>query len=157
MRQGRPLEPLVLATLERETLTEWAHRPGTAQALAPRARIMVASAADHAHGAVAARVQITRQTVRNWLAQFLRQGLNGLLDEPRPGAPRTATDAEVEQVVRWTLGTTPKQATHWSTLLMAKLAALNQSTVSRIWCAFGLQPHRAEPFKLSADPSSSAR
>ncbi len=152
MRRGRPLEPLVLTTTERETLTHWARRPTTAQALALRARVILACAAGHPNGTVAARLSLTRQTVGKWRARFLRQRLDGLLDEPRPGAPRTVTDAQVERVVRWTLETTPKAATHWSTRLMAKRAGLSQSTISRVWRAFGLQPHRTETFKLSTDP-----
>ncbi len=152
MRRGRPLEPLVLTTSERETLARWARRPTTAQALALRARVVLACATGHPNDTVATRLQITRQTVGKWRARFLRQRLDGLLDEPRPGAPRTVTDTAVERVVRWTLETTPKHATHWSTRVMAKRAGLSQSTVSRIWRAFGLQPHRTETFTLSADP-----
>ena len=81
-----------------------------------------------------------------------RDRLDGLADEPRPGAPRTVTDADVERVVTRTLETKPKNATHWSTRGMAKATGMSQSAVSRIWRAFGLKPHRAETFKLSTDP-----
>src|SRR5262249_16362424 len=100
---------------------------------------------------------------RWWLGDFLfrrsldfyhrrRQRLPGLLDEPRPGAPRKITDAEVERVIALTLERTPRDATHWSTRAMAKRSGLSQTAVSRIWRAFGLQPHRSETFKLSKDP-----
>jgi transcriptional regulator with XRE-family HTH domain len=96
--------------------------------------------------------RVTRQTVGRWRARFVSRRLDGLLDEPRPGAPRTITDDQVEQVVRWTLETKPREATHWSTRAMAKRSGLSQSAVSRIWRAFALRPHRVETFKLSKDP-----
>src|SRR5262249_11787228 len=95
---------------------------------------------------------VTRQTVGRWRHRFVRKRLPGLLDEPRPGAPRKITDAEVERVIALTLARTPPDATHWSTRAMAKRSGLSQTPVSRIWRAFGLQPHRSETFKLSKDP-----
>jgi transposase len=95
---------------------------------------------------------VTRPTVGKWRARFLSQRLDGLLDEPRPGAPRTITDADVERVLARTLETLPRDATHWSTRAMAQASGLSQSAISRIWRAFGLQPHRTETFKLSQDP-----
>lgn len=71
---------------------------------------------------------------------------------PRSGGPRSVTDAQVANVVTRTPETTPKNATHWSTRAMTQEMGLSQSTVSRIWRAFGLQPHRTEGFKLSTDP-----
>jgi hypothetical protein len=85
-------------------------------------------------------------------AAFLGAGLNGLLDEPRPGAPRRVGDAQIEQVVRLTLERSPAAATHWSTRAMAKRSGLSQTMIGRIWRAFGLQPHRVEGFKFSKDP-----
>ena len=92
-----------------------------------------------------------KQTVGKWRTRFLARRVDGLLDEPRPGVPRTVTDAKVEEVVRLTLETKPREATHWSTRAMAARCDLSQSTVTRIWRAFGLQPHRTETFKLSPD------
>jgi transposase len=91
-------------------------------------------------------------TVGKWRRRFIEQRLDGLLDEPRPGAPRRMSDAEVERVITTTLETTPRAATHWSTRLLAKETGVSQSSVSRIWRAFGLQPHRVETWKLSKDP-----
>ena len=152
MRTGRPIAPLSLAAEERERLEEWARRPKTAQALAQRSRIVLECTAGRSNLAVASRLGITHQTVGKWRQRFLERRLDGLLDEPRPGAPRTVTDAQVERVVRVTLESTPADATHWSTRAMAKRCGLSQTMVSRIWRAFGLQPHRVEGFKLSKDP-----
>jgi transposase len=101
---------------------------------------------------VAGKLGITHQTVGKWRQRFLERRLDGLLDEPRPGAPRQVGDAQVERVVRLTLESIPADATHWSTRAMAKRSGLSQTMVSRIWRAFALQPHRVEGFKLSEDP-----
>ena len=101
---------------------------------------------------VAKKLHITGATVGKWRERFVRQRLEGLLDEPRPGAPRSITDAKVEEVVTQTLETMPANSTHWSTRLMADQVGLSQTAIARIWRAFGLQPHRAENFKLSKDP-----
>jgi transposase len=152
MRIGRPIPPLTLTDEERDTLERWARRPTTAQALAQRARVILACAANQPNTRVARQLRWTKQTVGKWRTRFLVRRLDGLLDEPRPGAPRSVSDAQVEQVVTLTLESKPRDATHWSTRAMATRCGLSQSTVSRIWRAFGLQPHRTETFKLSPDP-----
>lgn len=152
MARGRPKAELVLSCEEREELERWIRRPKSAQALALRARIVLLAAEGHSNLAVADRLDITHQTVGKWRGRFVSLRGAGLLDEPRPGVPRTVHDDEVERVVVKTLETTPKDATHWSTRAMAEACGLSQSTVSRIWRAFGLQPHRSETFKLSKDP-----
>ncbi len=152
MPRGRPMPPLILVAEERATLERWSRRPKTAQALAQRARIVLACAAETPNGAVAARERVTRQTVGRWRARFLSQRLDGLLDEPRPGAPRRITDSDVEHVLTLTLEHMPADATHWSSRALARKCGLSQSAVSRIWRAFALQPHRVEPFQLSRDP-----
>lgn len=152
MRTGRPKTKVVVSPPERKTLERWARRPKTAQALALRARIVLACAEGDFNSAIAARLSVTPQTVGKWRARFLAKRLDGLLDEPRPGAPRRIQDEHVEQVLSRTLESTPRDATHWSTRSMAKACGLSQSSVSRIWRAFALQPHRAQTFKLSKDP-----
>jgi len=152
MRLGRPLEPLVLTADERITLETWARRRTTAQALALRARLVLQAADGESNTVIARRERVTKATVGKWRSRFLRKRLDGLLDEPRPGVPRTITDADVEMVITTTLETTPRDATHWSTRSMAKAAGLSQSAISRIWRAFALQPHRVDTFKLSKDP-----
>src|SRR6266852_3134190 len=152
MRIGRPTPPVILTVDERETLEQWARRPKTAQALAQRARIVLACATEDTNGDIALAAGVTRQTVGRWRARFAQKRLQGLLDEPRPGAPRKIQDAEVERVVRLTLESMPRDATHWSTRAMAKRCGLSQTAISRIWRAFALQPHRVKTFKLSKDP-----
>jgi len=143
---------LTLTEDERSELRGWARRPTTAQAHALRARIILACAEGASNGDVADDLGVTRQTVGKWRQRFLDQRLDGLVDAPRPGAPRTITDEDVERVIATALEQAPKDATHWSTRSMAQATGLSQSSVSRIWRAFSLQPHRSETFKLSNDP-----
>jgi len=152
MRTGRPKLPLVLTDEERETLQAYTRRGKTAQRLATRARIVLACAEGSDNKTIAAKLGVRREMVGKWRARFLHARLNGLHDEPRPGAPRTIKDAQVEDLVTRTLEVTPRGATQWSTRLMAKAAGVSRTSVSRIWRAFGLQPHRSETFKLSNDP-----
>jgi transposase len=152
MRTGRPMPPLTLTAEEHDTLERWARRRTTAQAIALRARIVLASAAGKTNTAIARETRVKKQTVGKWRGRFLVKRLDGLLDEPRPGAPRKITDADVEQVVTLTLESAPRDATHWSTRSMAAKVGLSQTAIARIWRAFSLQPHRSETFKLSKDP-----
>ena len=152
MPLGRPIPPLTLSADERNVLERWTRRPTTAQALAQRARLILACAEGKTNTVVAQELDVTKQMVGKWRARFCAQRVDGLLDEPRPGAPRRITDADVERVIALTLESTPRGATHWSTRSMAKCAGMTQSAVSRIWRAFALQPHRTETFKLSKDP-----
>jgi len=149
---GRPTKPVVLTDEERSKLQEWARRPKTSQRLALRARIVLGCAEGLESRQVARQLRITDQTVCKWRSRFGQSRLEGLADEPRPGAPRKITDAQVEALISRTLEGTPDQATHWSTRGMAQAVGLSQSAVSRIWRAFSLQPHRMETFKLSSDP-----
>ena len=144
--------PLVLTAEETETLERWARRPKTAQALAQRARIVLACAAGTPNDAVAPRVRVTRQTVGKWRARFVAKRLDGLLDEPRPGAPRTVTDAAVERVITGRSRRRRRRDALEYPGDGAGRRAQPESTVSRIWRAFALQPHRGETFKLSTDP-----
>ena len=147
------LEPVVLSEEERETLERWARRPKSAQALALRCRIILECAKGESHNKnVAARLGIHEDTVSKWRRRFLADRLEGLADEPRPGAPRTINDNAVETVIVKTLEETPLDATQWSTRSMAKATGMSQSAISRIWRAFGLKPHLVDTFKLSPDP-----
>jgi len=150
--RGRPKVELSLSGEQRGALERWARRPKTAQALALRARIVLRCAEGLSNGAVAVEFGVHAATVGKWRRRFVAEGLDGLLDEPRPGAPRRISDAQVEEVIRRTLEGTPQMATHWSTRSMAAATGRSQRAVSRIWRAFALQPHRLETFNLSADP-----
>src|SRR5436305_417553 len=149
---GRPTKALNVTPEEKEKLAMLARRPKSAQALAMRARIVLGCEEGLSNGAVAKRLHITGATVCKWRERFRVSRLEGLLDEPRPGAPRSITDVQVEEVVTTTLESMPKNSTHWSSRLMAAKTGLSQTAIIRIWRAFGLQPHRVENFKFSKDP-----
>lgn len=149
---ARPKAELVVTESEREELISLTRRHRTAQAIAKRAQIILCCAAGLDNKAVATVVAVSEPTVGKWRARFIAERLEGLYDEPRPGAPRRISDAKVERVVTATLETTPRGATHWSTRAMAKQMGLGKTSVQKIWRAFRLQPHRSETFKLSKDP-----
>jgi transposase len=149
---GRPKATVVLSDDERATLERWERRPSTAQALALRCRIVLACARGGNDVEVAERLGINRATVGKWRRRFIDRRLDGLHDEPRPGAPRSIGDDDVERVIVKTLEETPANATHWSTRSLAASTGMTQSAVSRIWRAFGLKPHLVDSFKLSPDP-----
>ncbi|MGH2882734.1 MAG: IS630 family transposase [Solirubrobacteraceae bacterium] len=141
-----------LSDVEREQLESWSRRHSSAQALAQRCRIVLLAAEGLRTGEICQRLGVHRNTVARWRGRFLAERLEGVLDEPRPGRPRTVTDQQVDEVITKTLEMTPRDATHWSTRSMAAEVGLTQSAVHRIWRAFGLQPHRQETWKLSRDP-----
>lgn len=152
MRKGPKPRPIVLSSEERERLGELSRRPKTANAVARRARIVLAVADGGGNDEVSRKLGVGVSTVVKWRRRFLRRRMDGLLDEPRVGAPRTITDAKVEQVVVKTLEETPRGETHWSRRSMARAVGLSPDSIGRIWGAFGLQPHRSESFRLSPDP-----
>lgn len=152
MAKGRPKAELILSDEECEVLERWSRRPKSSQQLALRSRIVLACGKGVTNQAVAKALRISMPTVGKWRARFIARRLDGLVDEPRPGAPRTISDEQVERVVTKTLETKPAQATHWSTRGMARATGLSQTAISRIWRAFNLKPHRTETFKLSTDP-----
>ncbi|SQE00909.1 conserved hypothetical protein [Parafrankia sp. Ea1.12] len=142
----------MLTGAERRTLQGWASRRRTAQGLAQRARIVLMCAEDRTNTSVAAELGISRDTVGRWRNRFVRHRCAGLSDEPRPGAPRTISDAQVEEVVVRTLEEVPEGATHWSKRELAKRVGISPSSVHRVWRAFGLKPWLVEDFKVSTDP-----
>jgi transposase len=143
---------VVLTDEERDTLQRWARRPKSAQALAQRCRIVLGCAAGKSNKEVATELGVSQQMVCKWRRRFVADRLDGLADEPRPGAPRMIGDEQIEAVVVATLERQPDDATHWSRASMAKESGLSKSTVGRIWKAFGLKPHLVDTFKISTDP-----
>ena len=152
MPKGRPLIPLSITVEDRAQLVAWSKRPKTAQALAMRSRIVLLAAEGVSNTAIARQLRTMQHTVGKWRRRYVELGLDGLLDEPRPGTSRKLSDRQVERVLTLTLESTPVDATHWSTRSMAKRAGLSRNSIHRIWQAFSLAPHRSETFKLSKDP-----
>src|SRR5712664_3580409 len=152
MVTGRPKAPLVLADEERLQLNAVAKSRSLPHGLVMRARLVLLAAEGMANKAIAAKLDLSQQSVSMWRQRFLKQGLRGLHDELRPGRPRSVSDEKVAHLVRRTLATQPKDGTHWTVRTMAKHARLSAPTVHRIWHAFGLQPQRQRHFKLSPDP-----
>src|SRR5205807_5950003 len=137
---------------ERCELEARTRRRKISRADAMRAGIVLLAADGATNLAIAEQLGVTRLTVATWRQRFAAKRLDGLADEPRPGAPRRIGDEKIAEVVTTTLETMPAATTHWSTRSMAKASGLSVSTVHRIWRAFSLQPHRSETFKLSTDP-----
>ena len=152
MARGRVAVAIELSALERAELESLTRRHKTAQGLARRARIVLASAEGLENKTIAERLGVTADTVGLWRRRYSERGLDGLYDEPRSGAPRTIGDDAIAETIRLTLETTPRDATQWSLRSMSRAVGYAPSTIHAIWKAFGLQPHRSETFKLSSDP-----
>lgn len=152
MRRGRPKAPLTLTAAEAETLTQWATGSTAAASLAERARILLACARGDTNKDIARTFRLTPQTVGKWRARFLRSRLDGLLDEPRTGAPRRILDADVQRVLTLTLESCAPSGTPWSTRSLAQATGLSQSAISRIWRVHGLRPYRGESSRFWHDP-----
>jgi transposase len=149
---GRPIAPLILSADERAYLERQVRRHRVARSLSERCRVILRCADGVPSKFVASEIGVHEHTVGKWRRRFLKDRIDGLLDEARPGRPRTINDDQVAAVIERTLRHTPKDATHWSIRSMATETGLSHTTIRRIWNAFGLQPHRTETFKLSSDP-----
>jgi transposase len=152
MPDDRTTIPIEVSVEEKSELEGWTRRQKSAQSLALRARIVLRCADGRPNSEVARFFRVSRQTVIKWRRRFVERRLDGLLDEPRPGAPRKIGDEQIKAIVTQTLESTPRGATHWSTRSMAEACGLSHASVQRIWKAFGLQPRRVDTFKLSTDP-----
>lgn len=150
---GRPTEPLVLSKEERDYLELQVHQhQAVTRSMAERCQIILRCADGTTSKAVAAELGVHENTVGKWRRRFLRNRIEGLFDEERPGRPRTIDDDQIAAVIARTLQSTPEDASHWSIRSMAATTGFSHTTIRRIWSAFGLQPHRAQTFKLSNDP-----
>lgn len=149
---GRPPVVIELTPSERERLQGLLRRRRIARADAQRAQVILLATEGATTKQIAARTGLSEPTVVKWRQRFLRQRCLGLSELPRSGAPRKVSDEQVEAIIARTLESTPAAATHWSTREMAKRCGFSRQTVSRIWRAFGLAPHRSEHFTLSTDP-----
>lgn len=149
---GRPKEPLVLSEGQRTELESVARSRSLPHGLVRRARIILLSADGLTNKAIGERIGMSNWMVGEWRKRYLRQGMAGLYDEPRPGGPRSIEDEEIAALIRKTLDETPEGATQWSCRSLAEETGLSKSTVQRVWKAFGLQPHRQKHFTLSTDP-----
>src|SRR5262249_42453316 len=150
--RGRPIALLVLSAQERAYLERQVRRQRVARSLSERCRIILRCADGVVSKEVAAQLGLHEHTVGKWRRRFLKNRCDGLLDEARPGRPRTIDDDQVAAVIERTLRTTPIDATHWSIRSMAAETDFSHTTIRRMWAAFGLQPHRSQMFKLSNDP-----
>jgi transposase len=155
--KGRPITPLELSGEERAYLERQVRRHRVARSLSERCRIILRCADGLPSKSIAAELGLHEHTVGKWRRRFLKDRSDGLLDEARPGRPRTIDDDQVAAVIERTLRTTPADATHWSIRSMAAETGFSHTTIRRMWAAFGLQPHRSQTFKLSDDPLSSTR
>ena len=150
--RGRPMATLVLSAEERGYLERQVRRRSVARSLSERCRIVLRCADGLQNKVVAAELGVDEHTVSKWRRRFLANRMDGLLDEPRSGRPRSISDDEVAAIIERTLQTTPTDATHWSIRSMATASGYSHTTIRRMWAAFGVQPHRSESFKLSSDP-----
>jgi transposase len=152
MPKGRPRIELKLCAAEQNELKNLLRKRNLGQAVAVRGNIILLCAQGLPDVEVARQLGITHATVGKWRKRYLASGIDGLYDAPRSGAPRTVTDECVERVIKLTLESTPKDATHWSTRSMAVRSGLTRASISRIWRVFGLKPHLVDTFKISTDP-----
>ena len=152
MPGGRPIPPIVLSAKVEKELTKIAHSRSLPYGLVRRARIVLMAADGVNNQTIAKEVGLSGRMVGIWRQRFLNQGLMGLYDQPRPGAPRKISDEQVAELIRKTLETRPDTGTHWTCRSVARKTHLSKSTVQRIWKVFGIQPHRQKHFTLSTDP-----
>jgi transposase len=142
--RGRPIARLVLSAQERAYLERQVRRHRVARSLSERCRVILRCADGLPSKSVGAELGLHEHTVGKWRRRFLKDRCDGLLDEARPGRPRTINDDQVAAVIERTLRTMPADATHWSIRSMAAETGFSHTTIRRMWAAFGLQPHRSQ-------------
>ena len=149
---GRPKAKLELTVEERDELRRFARRRCASAGLVMRAKIVLKSATGIDNQDVAEELGVSEDMVGKWRKRFVEMRLDGLLDEPRVGRPRSITDDDVERIIDVTLHEKPRGSTHWSSRKLSKELGLSHLAIARVWKAFGLRPDRAESFSLSKDP-----
>ena len=140
---GRPTAPLILSEAEREYLERQVRKHRVARSMSERCRIILRCADGIASKVVAGELGVHEHTVGKWRRRFLKDRLDGLLDEVRPGRPRTIGDDQIAAVIERTLRSTLTDATHWSIRSMAGAAGFSHTTIRRIWnkqSAFSAKP-----------------
>jgi putative transposase len=153
MARGRPLETLTVTPAERDELVALTRSRSMPQPLVTRARIVLLAADGASNTVIAQRLGLSKPTVGQWRQRYLRQRVQGLYDELRPGGPRSIRDEQIATLLRRTIKTKPRDGqTHWTCRALSAETRLSKSTVHRVWQAFGLQPHRQKHFQLSTDP-----
>jgi len=147
----KPLEFSVNAENTR-VLKRWLRSTTLPQGQITRARIILSLSRGKTPSEVADEQFVSCKTVHKWRNRFLESGVNGLLDEPRPGRPITIDKKTINRVLTLTTQYVPEEATQWSERLMAIHANVTPYQVRKIWKAADLQPHRLQTFKISNDP-----
>lgn len=140
-----------LKVSDRRVLESWVRRPSTPQQMARRAGVILASAEGQSVRAMAARFETSQVTVCQWRERFLVEGIAGLHTRHRSGRAKRITSADEARIVAATMKP-PKGRTHWTARLLAAELGVSHMTIHRVWRKHGLQPHRVETFKFSADP-----
>lgn len=151
-RRGAKPKPLAVTDEDRAELERVVAHPKAENREVQRARIVLLAADGMRNVEIAERVGVKPGTVTKWRRRWREAGYHALTDLPRSGRRRTVTDERVTEVVKLTLESRPKGATRWSTRGLAQKTGMSQSSISRIWQAFRLKPHRIETFELSNDP-----
>jgi putative transposase len=152
MKRGRPKVEIKLSSEERAQLESITASRTLPHGLVNRAKIVLLSADGRSNASICDKLDLSPPVAAKWRRRFLKQSLEGLYDEFRPGRPRSISDDEVAAAIRKTLKTKPANGTHWSCRSLEHSTGISKSTVHRIWTAFGLQPHRQRHFKISNDP-----
>ena len=155
---GRAAPALEVSAPHRRVLETWVRAPSTPQAVAMRARVVLAAAEGVATSQIARALGLSRPTVRLWRQRFAARGPTGLTEiQPGRGRKPQIPAATIQAIIAATVQTTPPGATHWSCRSMARAQGVSPATVQRIWDAHGLKPHRVRTFKLSRDPAFVAK
>ena len=157
MPSSAPALPIALE--DRAVLRRWSSATQAPAALVQRAKILLLAAEGLSNTEIAQQVGCSRPTVILWRHRYTTAGLDGLLDQPRPGRPQTVRADRRAEILAATLTPPPEHlgVTHWSTRLLASELGVSHNTVARVWADHDLKPWRTETFKFSTDPQLEAK